>query len=111
MIIVIFILIGALLAFDDALWSKYEVLKKWNLFVRYEDWFNPLVSWQNKHKSELWKLLTPVSDQKHVNRVILWLLIMTLIILPQVTWWESLICGIAGVYLSFNLTWYILTKE
>jgi len=67
---------------------------------KWDWWFNPNVSHQNKYKSWLWKLLTPFSDFWHTNWTVFqigWTVIMVINF-----GWYGLFTAIAGVFIIFN---------
>lgn len=105
-------LLGIVWAFDDALHHFYANVKRvLHIPDKWDWWFNPAISWKNKYRNKLWQFFTPISDQKHVNRTIQWLLVMGIVYNYTQNIWISLGIGILGVYIMFNLIYKILKGQ
>ena len=106
------------------LWFGYQVQKSlreslrddyptWknrlNIPDKWDFWFDPGISWQNKDKNWVWKALTPFSDFWHTVSTlyqISWVIIMI------INWgWWGLLFGITGVYVVFNGIYAFLRRK
>lgn len=83
--------------------SRFGIPDKWDF------WFNPAVSWQNKYRSRWWNVFTPFSDAWHTIATIYqiaWVIIMI------VNWgWWGLLFGVTGVYVVFNGIYAFLRRK
>jgi len=86
------------LRFDYRMWKvKFAIPDRWDF------WFDPSISWENKYRSWLWKLLTPFSDFWHT----MWTLWQVQFVITVSLYFDNWIfgvgiTGIVGVYIIFN---------
>jgi len=94
------------LRFDYKNWkARLGIPDKWDW------WFNPSISWKNKNKSWLWKLLTPFSDFWHTLWTI-WQIGFVIYSIIKTGWINGLlITGVVGVFILFNSIYAFLRKK
>jgi len=99
------ILLGSFMivkASNDALTHDYYKWKqRFGIPDKWDFYFNPAISWQNKYRSWLWKLLTPFSDIWHTLWT-LWQFYFVYVLMTQFGFWYGLAIGAGGVFIVFN---------
>lgn len=101
-LIILWLTFNIIKASNDALLHDYPKWKqRFGIPDKWDFYFNPAISWQNKYKSWLWKLLTPFSDIWHILWT-LWQFLFVYALIIELGFWYGLALGIAGVFVIFN---------
>lgn len=101
-LIILWLSFNIVKASNDALLHDYPKWKqRLGISDKWDFYFNPAISWQNKYKSKIWMLLTPFSDIWHTLWS-LWQFYFVYCLITELSLWSGLAIGVAGVFIIFN---------
>jgi hypothetical protein len=85
--------------------SRFGIPGKWDW------WFNPAISWENKNKGFWWGVFTPFSDAWH-SLWTFWQIGFVIYAVAAKGWVSGLlVTGVAGVFILFNGVYAFARKQ